>query len=77
VRRRLSVGPRPAICGTTKYTNPTATSAPSTVTAARRWRVKNRGMGLIAAAAIWYLMARDLYRIVGIFGMEPPPYQAR
>jgi succinate-acetate transporter protein len=34
-------------------------------------------MGLIAAAAIWYLMARDLYRIVGIFGMEPPPYQAR
>jgi succinate-acetate transporter protein len=34
-------------------------------------------MGLIAAAAVWYLMARDLYRIVGIFGMEPPPYQAR
>jgi hypothetical protein len=34
-------------------------------------------MGLIAAAAIWYLMARDLYRITGIFGMSPPPYQAR
>ena len=28
-------------------------------------------------AAIWYLMARDLYRITGIFGMSPPPYQAR
>ncbi len=34
-------------------------------------------MGLIAAVAIWYLMARDLYRITGIFGMSPPPYQAR
>lgn len=34
-------------------------------------------MGFIAAAAVWYLMARDLYRILGIFGMAPPPYQAR
>jgi hypothetical protein len=34
-------------------------------------------MGFVAAAAVWYLMARDLYRILGLFGMAPPPYQAR
>lgn len=34
-------------------------------------------MAFIAAIAIWYVMARDLYRIMGLFDMEPPPYKAR
>jgi hypothetical protein len=29
----------------------------------------------VAAGAIWFVMARDLYRITGIIG-EPPTYQA-
>jgi succinate-acetate transporter protein len=34
-------------------------------------------MGFVAAGAVWFVMARDLYRILGLFGMVPPAYQAR
>jgi hypothetical protein len=31
----------------------------------------------VAAGAVWFVMARDLYRILDLFGMAPPAYQAR
>jgi hypothetical protein len=34
-------------------------------------------IGFVAAGAVWFVMARDLYRILGLFGMAPPAYQAR
>ena len=33
-------------------------------------------MGFVAAGAVWFVMARDLYRSLGLFGMAPPAYRA-
>jgi succinate-acetate transporter protein len=55
----------------------TATKQPPDLSGVASTLKASAWMSFIAAGAVWYLMARDLYRVLGIFGMEPPPYQAR
>lgn len=37
----------------------------------------NVGPTTVASGAAWFVMARDLYRILGLFVMAPQAYQAR
>jgi succinate-acetate transporter protein len=57
--------------------NAVATKRPPDLSGVANLLKVSAWMGFVAAAAVWYLMARDLYRVLGLFGMAPPPYQAR